>query len=185
VNVRRFAHLALIAACALPCMFTVVHAAPDGSVRPASAAATARTVILRPITVAAAAELSFGRLTYAGNGQDGIVILPARSPSTRVASRVSLLPQGGETPLLRSITGEPGRVYRVAVPASVRTSAGALQVNAFTLWSSTQGDISKTRLGAFSAKGADSLRLGGTLTVPKGTKQGIYAALVPVTISYE
>ena len=185
MNARRFASLVLIAVCSVPGTSIVAQASPDGRTRPPSSAATARAVILRPITVAAAAELSFGKLTYAGNGQVGTVILPARSPSSRVASRVSLLPKGGETPLLRSVTGEPGRIYRVAVPGSVRTSSGGLLVNAFTLWSGTQGDISKTRLGAFNGKGSDSLRLGATLTVPKGTRQGIYAALVPVTISYE
>lgn len=150
-----------------------------------SASAGARTVILRPITVAATAELSFGRLVYAGNGLVGTLILPAKPPSTRVAVRVNLLLNGGETPLIRSITGEPSRIYRVGLPTSVRTTSGDLLVSAFTLWSSTQGDVSKTRLGAFNAQGSDTLRLGATLTVPKGTRQGIYAALVPVTISYE
>lgn len=150
-----------------------------------SASAGARTIILRPITVAATAELSFGRLVYSGSGLDGILILPAKPPSVRVAVRVNLLLNGGETPLIRSLTGEPNRIYRVGLPASVRTMSGDLLVSAFTLWSSTQGDVSQTRLGAFDAQGSDTLRLGATLTVPKGTRQGIYAALVPVTISYE
>lgn len=161
------------------------HAQAVTSASAQAATAKARTIILRPITVAAVAELSFGKLVYTGSGQDGTVILPAKPPSRRVAVRVNLLPNGGETPLLRSLTGEPGRIYRVGVPASVRTKSGNLLVSSFTLWSATQGEISRTRLGAFSAQGADSVRLGATLTVPKGTRQGIYAALVPVTISYE
>ena len=160
-----------------------VRAAPDSGAQ--SASASARTIILRPITVAATAELSFGKLVYAGNGLDGTVILAAKSPSSRVAVRVNLLSNGGDTALIRAITGEPSRIYRVGLPTSVTTTSGDLLVNAFTLWSSTQGDVSQTRLGAFNAQGSDTLRLGATLTVPKGTRQGIYAALVPVTISYE
>jgi hypothetical protein len=182
---RPVARVAAGLACALSCMPGPAEAKPVADAKSSSVSAAARTVILRPITVGAVAELSFGRLTYAGSGLDGTVILPARAPSKRIAVRVSLLPDGGETPLLRTLTGEPGRIYRVGVPVSVGTTAGALRADAFTLWSGTQGDISKTRLGAFDAQGADTLRLGATLTVPRGTRNGIYAALVPVTISYE
>lgn len=152
---------------------------------PATAGASASGTVIRPISIRRAAELSFGRLAYAGRGQDGIVILPARPPSQRVAANVALLPNGGETAGVRHLVGEPNRAYRVTVPGFVMTNSGMLRVNQFTLWSSTRQDISASRLGSFNANGTDTLRLGGTLAVPKGTRQGIYDATVPVTIAYE
>lgn len=151
----------------------------------AASSASVSSAVIRPISVKRVAELSFGRLTYAGRGNDGVVIIPARPPSTRVASGVSLLPKGGETVLVRELVGEPNRVYRVTVPSFVPTRSGSLRVTSFTVWSATRQDITASRLGSFSANGTDTLRLGGTLNVPKGTREGIYDATVPVTIAYE
>lgn len=159
--------------------------APVVAAAPQAASAAAKAEIIRPIAVTPVAELSFGKLIYTGNGPDGSVVLPAPAPVTRIATRVSLQNGGGENALIRALTGEPNRIYRVSVPSAATTTTGGLTIRGFTLWTATRGDISATRLGAFDAKGADTLRLGGTLIVPKGTKLGIYAAKVPLTISYE
>jgi hypothetical protein len=152
---------------------------------PAASSASVSSTVIRPISVKRIADLSFGKLVYAGRGPDGVVIIPARPPSARVAAGVALLPNGGETVLVRELVGEPNRVYRVTVPSYVLTRSGMLRVAAFTLWSATRQDITVSALGSFSANGTDTLRLGGTLTVPKGTRQGIYDATVPVTVAYE
>jgi hypothetical protein len=151
----------------------------------ANAQASTSVTILRPITVTAVSELSFGRLQYSGNGLDGYVILPAIPPPTRSAIRVILLPNGGERAFVRTLHGEPGRLYRVSLPESVLTTSGRLLVNEFTLWTQNQQSITATRLGTFGVNGSDTLRVGGKLTIPKGTRQGIYEVKVPVTISYE
>lgn len=151
----------------------------------ASAGARAGTRIILPLQLSNAAELSFGRLSYSGSGQDGLVILPAKAPSTRVAVRVTLLPNGGETPLVRRINGEPGFSYRISLPQSVRTTSGNLLVGSFTLWSQNSRDVTASRSGQLDALGMDVLRVGATLTVPKGTRNAIYSARVPVTIAYE
>lgn len=159
--------------------------AVDTSAKASAATGAARTTIIRPITVSSVRELNFGKLQYTGSGPDGSVVLPAKEPSVPIAVRVTLFKGSDETPLIRSLVGEPGRIYRIGLPVSVLAQPAQLTVNTFTLWSATRGDITGTRLGAFDLKGNDTLRLGATLVVPKGTKKETYAAVVPVTISYE
>lgn len=173
-------------ALALAAVGLLLHASPAAArVLPGSSPrnGVAMATVIRPITVTATAELSFGRLQ--GTGKDGFVVQPAKPGGTRTAQRVTLLPNGGETALVRALGGEPYRIYRVSLPESVWTTSGTLRVDGFTLWSATRRDITKSRMGAFNAQGLDTLRLGATLRVPKGTKQSIFVAKVPVTVAYE
>lgn len=113
------------------------------------------------------------------------MILPAKPPSSPVAVRVEISSEDDTSPLVREITGEPRRSYRISVPPSVTTTSGSLLVNSFTLWSRNSRDISSSRTGVLDSSGKDKLYLGGQVTVPKGTRSGNYWARVPVTISYE
>jgi hypothetical protein len=152
---------------------------------PTQRAAEASVTILRPLSIAATAELSFGRLQPQGNDKGGTATISAAPPVTRTTSGVSALSGGGETPAIRGIVGEPGRAYRVTLPASVAAIQGAYPVTAFRLWSANRGDITATGLSQLNSSGQDTLRIGATITFPKGSKQDIYTANVPITISYE
>ena len=155
------------------------HAA-EGADRSAKASAS----VIRPIAVTRVTDLSFGRLQ--GTAQDGTVTLPARAPSKPVATAVTMVKGGTtESAFERQLSGEPGRLYRVTVPASTYTTTGRLLVNAFTLWTANRQDVSSTKMSVFDKKGADTLRLGATLRVPKNTPLAQYDAQVAVTISYE
>lgn len=150
----------------------------------ASARATSSATIFKPMTIATVAQMSFGKLQYNGNGPAiGTVVLSATAPVTRASADVQLLPNGGETPAIRNITGEPGRAYRVSVSPTT-TSPGGLTVNDFRIWSANSGDIT-ARSGMLSPAGADTIRVGGTLLVPQGTKNNVYTALPTINIAYE
>jgi hypothetical protein len=156
-----------------------------GMANAATRSATASISVIRPISIASAADLSFGRLQPQGNGNPGTCTISSAPPITRTTNGVSALPGGTETPAIRNISGEAGRAYRVSIPASVVSTQGGYLVAAFTLWTTSKGDITTTRLGQLSASGQDTLRLGATISFPKGSKQDIYTANVPITISYE
>jgi hypothetical protein len=151
----------------------------------ASAGATTSATIFKPMAVTAAAQMSFGRLQY--NGKAGrevaTVVLSAAAPATRTSADAQLLPNGGETPAVRNITGEPGRAYRVTVSPAL-ASPGGLAVDDFRIWSANSGDIT-ARSGMLGPSGTDTIRIGATLWVPRGTKNDVYTALPTINIAYE
>jgi hypothetical protein len=151
-----------------------------------SRTATTSVTILRPLTVSATAQMSFGKLHYQGNGPaTTTVVLNSAPPTTRTSANAQLLPNGGETPAVRQIGGEPNRAYTVSAPASAIASPGGLTVNHFTFWTANGGDITSNGLGHLSASGADTLRVGATLTVPNGTQNDTFTANPTITISYQ
>jgi len=142
--------------------------------------------IIRSMSVSTTAQMSFGKLQYNGAGPAvAAVVLRAAPPTARTSTDVQLLPNGGETPAIRVITGEPGRIYRVTPPASATAAPGGLSVTAFTLWSTNSGDITSSRLGQLNAQGRDTIRIGASLMVPRGTKNDTFTANTPVTITYD
>ena len=151
----------------------------------AQASAQGSITVLRPLTITTTAEMSFGRLQPQGNGPSGTVVLSSTPPTTRTSSTISLLSGGNETPLIRTISGVPGAVYRISYPSSAVTVQGGYPVTAFTLWSANSGTITNTRISQLNASGSDTIRIGATLTLPKGAKQNTFTVAVPVTIFYE
>ena len=142
--------------------------------------------IIRPMSVSTIAQMSFGRLHNNGAGPaTSNVVLSAAPPAARTATHAQLLPNGGETPAIRVITGEPGRMYRVTPAASATATPGGLTVTAFTLWSANSGDITASRLGQLNAQGKDTIRIGASLVVPNGAKNDVFTADTPVTIGYD
>jgi hypothetical protein len=81
--------------------------------------------IIRSMSVSTTAQMSFGKLQYNGAGPAvAALVLRAAPPMARTSTDVQLLPNGGETPAIRVITGEPGRIYRVTPPASATATPG-------------------------------------------------------------
>jgi len=151
---------------------------------PAQRAAETSVTILRPLAITNSANLSFGRVQPQGSGDGGSATISPTPPVARTTDRAAGLPGGGETPAIRDIVGEPTRVYRVTLPSMVSSNQG-YPVTAFRLWTANRGDITATGLGQLSGTGQDTLRIGATITFPKGAKQDVFTANVPVTISYE
>lgn len=151
-----------------------------------AASASASAVIVTPLRITNVAELSFGRLQYNGGGRAppvGAVVVAAQPPAARTSAEVQLLPNGGEGPAIRTITGDPRRAFRVTVLPTTSTPGG-LTVDNFTVWSANSGNIT-SRAGVLDDAGADTLRIGATLKAPVGTKPGVYTARPTINIAYE
>jgi hypothetical protein len=160
---------------------TLAHAAS----RTAASSATTSVTILRPLSVSATAQMSFGKLHYEGAGPaTTTVVLSSAPPVTRTSANAQLLPNGGETPAIRQISGEPSRAYTVTAPATI-SSPGGFAVNHYTFWTANSGDITSNGVGHLSASGADTLRVGATLTVPNGAQNNTFTANPTITISYQ
>lgn len=171
-----------VAAAALTCGPANAQPGSTGS----SATATASVTVLRGMSLIKHTNLSFGRVqNMAGAGFFGIVTVTSAPPTRRLGQNLELLPFGGETPATYGISGEPNRTYRVSVPIAVRSIPGMFLVGDFTLWTANRGPVTPTGRSILDQNGNDSVRIGGSMRVPRGTRAAIFMAVVPVTISYE
>jgi hypothetical protein len=90
-----------------------------------------------------------------------------------------------DAPAVIDITGDPGRVYRIQLPATIDTDLSAGVISGFQVWSETVGDVSKTMTGRLNAEGHDRLRISGVLTTAHGMLITDVQTAVPVNIDYE
>ena len=162
----------------------IIALASAGQAAPSQRTAEASVTILRPLAITNSANLSFGRLQPEGT-EDGSATISAALPATRTTIRAAAIAGGGETPAIRSIVGEPTLAYRITLPSTVSSNQGGYPVTAFRLWTANRGDITATGLGQLSGTGQDTLRIGATISFPKGAKQDVFTANIPITISYE
>jgi hypothetical protein len=92
--------------------------------------------------------------------------------------------RGNPSPQILNLKGAAGQVYHLSVPITVTTSSGRLTVSALTLSSANSGNITKTQTGVLDARGSDTVRIGGALAVPAGTRATAFSANVPTALAY-
>jgi hypothetical protein len=150
-----------------------------------TATANASAQIFKPLTITSTAQMSFGRLLFTANNgpQLAHVVLASQPPVGRTTDYAQLLPNGNETPAIRSLSGQPGASYRVSVSNAASTPGGLL-INTFTVWSANSGNIT-SGLGTLSSGGTDTVRIGATLNVPRGTNNDTYTATPTILITYD
>ncbi len=90
-----------------------------------------------------------------------------------------------DAPAVIDITGDPGRVYRIQLPATIDTTLSDGVISGFQVWSETVGDVSRTMTGRLNAEGHDRLRISGILTTAHGMVITDVQTAVPVNIDYE
>lgn len=164
---------------------------PAAQAREVIASGNASASVVRPLNTTALSDLSFGAITV-GGGQaaGGAVTVAPQGIGTSYSGSVRQLCGGGGScqphPARFAVSGEGGRSYRVALPASVLASGsrtGALlPVDQLTLHSRNSAGSSG---GQLDASGSDVFAVGGTLQVAPGTPADVYRAEFAVTVSYD
>lgn len=156
----------------------------------ATAPGHASAMVVKPITVAALADLSFGAIAVGENATGTVVVsasgAPVRYTGSARAGGTSLH-HGIPHPATFSIAGDPGRSYRVSVPRSILAKGSRtgreLPVTRLVLRSANAPSASAG--GRLDDDGRDLIDIGGTLSVPAGTLPDVFRSELPVVVTYD
>jgi hypothetical protein len=175
VAVRPF-KLALIASLAL------VAAGATAPIHAATTTASASATVIVPIAIAKATDLSFGK--FASGASAGSVTI--KTDGTRTVSNVTAA--GGTLSAASfNITGEPNATYTIDTTATSTNLTSGVNNLGLALVSdfSAGGASSGTQAtGTLSGTGAQTLYVGGTLTVGANQPNGSYSGSVSVAVAY-
>lgn len=172
---RLFAFSLVLAAASAP---------PFGMGYAAEGAGVGRARVVLPLTTQSQA-VQFGRLQPSPAGTAAVA--PTLPPS-RSGNRVQTLPGAAFSPGLVVLTGEPGLSYRITLPPQAASSPGGYLVNGFTMTTANNPQVTSglVRQGQLDAQGRDTVRIGATINLPRGTGANqVYSATVPVAVSYD
>lgn len=163
----KFAALALAATAAAG-----VHAAQTSAV-------TSGTVVA-PIAIAKTADLAFGN--FAASAAPGTVTI---SPNgTRTVSGGVTQAGGTTTAAQFDVTGQSGMTYSISLSASTLTSGANnmtfTPISALTASAATAGTVASGTLTG----GAQSIYVGGELSVAANQAAGSYSGTVQATVEY-
>ena len=125
--------------------------------------ANASLTIERSLTIAAVQPMSFNPVSTS----TGVVVTT----------------QSG-TAIIR-VSGDPGRVYRVNLPAEIVASPGDRLVDVLAVISDNSGDITRNLTARMNAEGSDRLQITGLLSQPSGIALTNVSAAVPIGVDYE
>ncbi len=117
----------------------------------------------RALTISTVRSLSFGRIPANG----------------------ATIPASGSTDAIIQVTGDPGRQYRVRLPAAIMTSTPGVTVDSFTIWSDNSGDIANTLTARMDGSGQDRLRIGGSLRRSSALVITDVTTAIPLSVDYE
>jgi Domain of unknown function (DUF4402) len=141
----------------------LAFAALAGQVQAQSRSAVSALTIERPLQVSTVRPLTFGPSQV-----DGSIAAPT-----------------GPTEAVIQVTGDPGRIYRVRLPAAIATGVPGATIDGFTIWSDTSGDISQTLTAKMDNTGHDRLRIGGSLRRSGTLVLTEVVAALPLSVDYE
>ena len=171
--------LALLAAMA------VVSAGVATSSQAASATATANGTVVTPITIAAAGNLAFGSFARGAGGSVTVSTSGVRATTgpilmgtaTSSAARFNI---NGTAAATYSITHSGSTVLTNTTGTGGETMALA-KFSDLTAGNATSGNATS---GTLDAAGAQSLYVGGALTVAATQASGLYVGTVIATVEY-
>ena len=162
----------------------VVPAAPKVNSASASTAMTGSGAIIHPLQLTQTSGLSFGRMTLTSSQSAGTITIPAAAPSRPVTLNATANSAANASAAVFTLRGEAGRAYTLSTPAAVRSTPSGFPVTAITVWTKSAGNIAGGS-AVLNTSGTDTIRVGGTLAVPRGTAAQTYTARVPITVAYQ
>ena len=169
---RSILRLAVFAACAL---------GASGSALAASATATSSATVVSPIAITKAADLAFGKFAAPAAGSVTISTSGARTIGGGVVG-VS----GGTLAAARfDVTGDTGATYSIALSGTTVLTSGSdtmafATVSDLTGANAITGNVASGTLTG----GAQSVYVGGVLTVGASQPAGSYTGTVIATVEY-
>lgn len=144
---------------------------------------TATATVITPIAITKAADLVFGSFARGGGGTVTVSTSGARTASGTILSTVGSTPTAAQF----DVTGEGASTYSIAwsgvsvLTDSVSTETMALsKISDLTAGNAISGEVTDGTLTA----GAQSIYLGGVLTVGATQAAGVYTGNVTVTVEY-
>lgn len=145
---------------------------------------TATATVIEPIAITKTAELVFGKFAPGAGGTVTVSTSGTRTASGAILSTIGSTPTAAKF----DVTGDADATYSIDWSvASLLTDPGSSETMTLTKISDLDASGAVTGevgSGTLSAGGAQSIYLGGTLTVGAAQAAGDYAGDVTVTVEY-
>lgn len=149
----------------------------------ASATTTSTATVIEPIAITTATELVFGDFAPGEGGSVTVATDGARTASGPILSTAGATPTAARF----DVTGDDGATYSISISGATELTDPASNTmllsvfNALTADGATTGTVTSGTLTG----GAESIYLGGELTVGGTQTAGTYTGDVIVTVEYE
>lgn len=169
---RSIVRLAVFAACAL---------GATGSALAANATATSSGTVVAPIAITKAADLAFGKFAASTGGSVTVSTSGARTVGGAVVAMTGGTPAAARF----DVTGDSGATYSIALSGTTVLTSGSdtmafATVSDLTAGNAVTGNVTSGTL----TSGAQSIYVGGILTVASAQPAGSYAGTVIATVEY-
>jgi len=164
----------LISAGALAALALTTPAA--AATPPNQASATATVNIVSPITLANNTPLNFGTVVGPFNGE----VIHVDMAGTRTCPATVTCSAAAASAASFTITGSKGQTVVLTMPSSVTLNSGANSLSV-----DLSGDEPTTNPVLDATTGKATFAIGGKLTIPAGTVDGLYQNTFDVTANYQ
>ena len=176
---------------ALATVAVVLATAPCAQAAPSTATGIATAMVIRPLSVAATADMDFGTITHLPGTSGTVTVTPGASGATFSGGAGAVCAGSdcsGAHAARFAVSGEPQRNYAITLPASVIATGAATDPGAVAPPLTVSGLTIRTASGTstphLDASGADGFEIGGTITLPANLPPARYRASFAVMVTY-